>query len=179
LTAWAVGAVLIQQPFGLAWWIGFALGSSLIMLVVVAEYITADPQDIRRAPAIIGLTAVAFALYLILAMLVRARGTRFFITVPTLTIAAALVGLRVLLLQFPGRQVYLHKSIIMLISGETAAALYYLPLPPTAFALALVGLTYSLVNLAGGMVAEKQWQQFIIEPLIVLAFTWAVAAWLI
>ncbi len=178
LTAWAIGITLLQQPLGPLWWGGFGLGSGILILVVVAEYITVDPSDIRRVPAMIGLTAVAFALYLVLAIVVRSRGARLFITVPTITLATGLISLRVLLLQLQGRWAIAPTLIAMLIAGQITAALYYLPLSPVQFALILVGFSYALLNVIVGVMEKKNWQQLIAEPLFIFIFTWVILIWL-
>lgn len=175
LTAWAIGVALIQQPLGLLWWIGFTLGSSILILVVIAEYVTVDPTDIRRLPASIALTAVAFVLFFILVFIVRVEGMRLFLIVPTITIASGLVGLRTLHLQLGGEWAFLPTLIIMLITGQITSAIYYLPISPSSFSLSLVGLTFSLTNLASGILTEKSRGQLIFESLFVLMITWGVA----
>ncbi len=77
LTAWAIGVPLTTLQVGVEWWVVFTLGGVLFLMVVLAEYIVVDPQDIRHAPASIGLTAVSFALYLVLAVSVHAAGCGF------------------------------------------------------------------------------------------------------
>jgi hypothetical protein len=47
LTALVIGFPLYQVPFGSVWWIIFTLGGLLLMLVLVAEYIVVDPEDLR------------------------------------------------------------------------------------------------------------------------------------
>lgn len=175
LTAWAIGVALIQQPLGLLWWIGFTLGSSILILIVIAEYVTVDPTDIRRLPASIALTAVAFVLFFILVFIVRVEGMRLFLIVPTITIASGLVGLRTLHLQLGGEWAFLPTLIIMLITGQITSAIYYLPISPSSFSLSLVGLTFSLTNLASGILTEKSRGQLIFESLFVLMITWGVA----
>ena len=86
LTAWAIGIPLTTLENSPQWWVVFALGGLLFVLVLVAEYIVVDANDLRHAPASVGLTAVAFALYLILAISVRAAGLRLYmllVLVPT------------------------------------------------------------------------------------------------
>jgi len=144
LTAWAIGVALIQQPLGLLWWIGFALGSSILILVVLAEYVTVDPTDIRRVPASIALTAVAFVLFFILVFIMRVEGMRLFLIVPTITVAAGLVSLRTLHLQLGGEWAFIPTAIIMLITGQITSAIFYLPISTSAFALFLVGITFAL-----------------------------------
>ncbi len=175
LTAWAIGAALISQPLGLAWWIGFALGTSILILVVIAEYITVDPTDIRHLPASMALSAVAFALYFALVLIARSGGMRLFLIVPTIVIATGLVSLRVLHLQLAGVWSFIPTMVIMLITGQVTAAIYYLPISPSTFALSLVGLAYALINLASGILNEKVWHQLIFEPVFVLVITWGIA----
>jgi len=175
LTAWAIGVALIQQPLGALWWIGFALGSSILILVVIAEYITVDPYDTRRLTAAMALTAVAFALYFILVIIVRARGMRLFLIVPTITVATGLVCLRAMHLRLGGYWAFIPTAVIMLITGQVTAAIFYLPITPSAFALSLVGLAYALTSLAAGILDEKTWQQLIFEPVLMLVTTWGIA----
>lgn len=177
LTAWAIGNALIQQPLGPLWWAGFILGSSFIIMVVIAEYITVDPEDVRRIPATMGLTAVSFALYLMLAVTMRVREARLFIIVPTMTLAIGLVSLRVLHLQLGGHWAWVPTALVMLIIGQLTAAFHYLPLSPTAFALALVGPAYAVINLASGVLQGKGWRQLIFEPTLALALSWGFAIW--
>ncbi len=175
LTAWAIGVALIQQPLGALWWVGFTLGSSILILVVIAEYITVDPADTRRLPASMALTAVAFALFFILAVLARTRGIRLFLIVPTITFAAGLVSLRALHLQTGGSWAFIPTAVIMLIIGQITAAIYYLPISPSAFAVSLVGVAYALTNVAAGILDEQPWQQLLFEPILVLIITWGIA----
>lgn len=178
LTAWAIGMALAQLPLGPLWWPGVGLGSSFLILVVIAEYITVDPKDARHAFASMGLTAVAFALYLILAVAMRLQEARLFLMVPAMTIAAGLVCLRVLHLRLREYWAIYPTVVIMLIMGQVTAAFHYLPLSPTAFALALVGIAYALTHLAGGIIEKRNWYQLIFEPVFVLALTWGIAVWM-
>lgn len=175
LTAWAIGVALIRQPLGIVWWVGFAIGTVVLILVVIAEYITVDPSDLRRLPASMALSAVAYALFFSLVFIVRSSGMRLFIIVPTIVIATGLVSLRVLHLQLAGEWSFIPSIIIMLVTGQITAAIYYLPISPATFAIALVGLTYALINLASGIFNEKAWHELIMEPIIVLVMTWGVA----
>ncbi len=175
LTAWAIGVALIQQPLGLFWWVGFTLGSSILILVVIAEYVTVDPTDIRRLPASIALTAVAFVLFFVLVFIVRIEGMRLFLIVPTITIAAGLVSLRTLHLQLEGEWALYPTMIVTLITGQITSAIYYLPISPSSFALILVGLTFALTNLASGIHTEKPRGQLLFESVFVLLITWGVA----
>ena len=155
------------------------MGSSILILIVIAEYVTVDPTDIRRVPATIALAAVAYALLLILAIIIRVRGARLFILVPTLTLASGLVTLRMLLLQNPGQWPFIQTALIMILTGQVLAAFHYFPLSPAAFAVMLVGLAYALINMAADILAKKSWQQILFEPLLALFLTWGISPWIL
>ena len=48
LTAWAIGTILFQQPFSILWWVTIAVGGGTLILILIAEYITVDPDDVRQ-----------------------------------------------------------------------------------------------------------------------------------
>ena len=178
LTAWVIGFPLYQLPMGPVWWLGFALGGGLLMLVLVAEYIVVDPDDVRHAPAAAGLTAVSFALYLILAVAVRYSGLRLFLVLPALTFAAWLVSLRAIHLRLHGKWAFLDATIVALILAQLIAALHYWPLAPASFGLALLGPTYALTSLISGLEEGEPLRQAAIEPAVVLVVVWGAAFWI-
>ena len=57
LTAWVIGILTFQLPVGPLWWAGFALGVTILMLVLVAEYIVVDDEDVLQPVASAGLSA--------------------------------------------------------------------------------------------------------------------------
>jgi Protein of unknown function (DUF5656) len=178
ITAWVIGVPLIQLPLGFQWWLWFIVGGSLLLLVVVGEYITIDADDIRQPIATAGLTAVAFSLFLILAIALRDVGFRLFWIVPTLAFAGGTIALRTLRLRLHGLWSWFHALIIALVLSQIAAALYYLPASPVAFGLILLGVVYGLTgmiaNLADGMPVRRA----VLEPAIILSIVIVTALWL-
>jgi len=85
LTALVIGIPLFQSPFSPIWWVDFTLFGTLLIMVLVAEYIAVDPEDVRQPLAGAGLTAVSFALYLVLASTLHFSGCRLFLLLPSLT----------------------------------------------------------------------------------------------
>ena len=175
LTAWAIGLPLFQIPLSPLWWAGFALGGGLILLVLIAEYIAVDATDARQAPAAAILTAVSFALYLVLVAGLRFANLRLFLLMPALALAGGLVSLRTLRLRLPDHRFYLEAGLVALISVQIAAALHYWSLTPVAFGMALLGPAYALTNLLGNLAQGEPLRQAIVEPAIVLAFIWGLA----
>jgi hypothetical protein len=178
LTAWVIALPLFQLPSGALWWITFSLGGVVLILVLLAEYIAVDPEDVRHAPAAAGLTAVAFALYLVLAATLRYAGLRLFLILPTLTLAVSLVSLRSLRLRLSGQWSLVQVIVITLISAQLAAALHYWPLSPVSYGLALLGPAYALTSLLGDLAEGETLRSAAIEPLVVLILVWLSAFWL-
>ncbi len=178
LTALTISLPLSQIPQNLIWWIGFALGGALLILVLTAEYIVVDPADFRYPFAAAGLTAVSFALFLVLATALNIANMRLFLLFPILAAAGGLVSLRTLNFRYHGRWAYLPAGITALITGQIAGALHYWPISPVAFGLALLGPAYALTNFLGNLEEGRPARQAVIEPLVVLLLVWLTAIWL-
>jgi len=175
LTAWAIGLPLLQLPLAPVWWVGFALGGGLLVLVLVAEYIAIDPEDIRYPPASAGLTAFSFALFLVLVAGLRFANTRLLLLLPALGVSSALVSLRSIHLRLHDRWTFLEAGLISLVTIQLATALHYLPVSPVAFGLVLLAPAYTLTNLLGNLAEGEPLRQAIVEPVIVLSLIWGIA----
>lgn len=175
LTAWVISVPLTTLEIGAQWWAVFVLGGILFFLVLVAEYIVADPDDARYAPASIGLIAVSFALYLILIVSVRAVEFRLYAMLFAISPTVFLVSLRALYLRSGGRWFYGWGVGIMLVVSQIAIGLHYLPLQPLRFGLILVGVTYGLVSLASGIEDQRGLRRIWIEPAVMLVILWGIA----
>jgi hypothetical protein len=178
LTAWVIGVPLYNLPLGLQWLASFAVGGALLMLVLVAEYITIDPDDTHYAVAAAGLTAVSFALYLLLAITLRSAGLRLFLILPALTLSAGLVSLRTLHLRLGGRWQFLPTLVLTLINAQLAAAMHYWPISPITYGLILLGPTYALTSLIGSLSEGQYLRRAILEPALVLVVVWGTALWI-
>lgn len=175
LTAWAIGIPLSTLEISPQWWVVFALGGLLFVLVLIAEYIVVDANDIRYAPASVGLTGVAFALYLVLTISLRAAGVRLYLLLLALIPTVFLLSTRALFLRCGGRWNAPWAFGIALVVGQAAIGLHYWPLTPLPFGLFLVGLAIGLNSLAAnieeGKVFRKVWQ----EPVVLTGLIWSLA----
>jgi Protein of unknown function (DUF5656) len=178
LTAWVIGLPLFQLPLGLLWWGGFVVGGILLTLILIAEYIAIDPDDVRQPAAAVGLTALSFSLFLMLSMALRFSGARLILLLPTLTIAAWLVSLRTLHLRLGGRWAFVLAGLIALICAQIAAALHYMPLSPVTFGLVLLAPTYAVTSLIANFAEGESLRRAIYEPLLVFAILLAAALWI-
>jgi hypothetical protein len=177
LTALTLGIPLNQMPVGLQWLISFAIAGIVIMLVLVSEYIAVDPEDERYPIASAALTAVAYALFLILAIVLQSATFRLFLILPALLLAAGLVSLRTLHLRLKGRWLYLRTLVIMVILTGMISAFHYWPLSPVAYGLLILGPAYSLTSLIGALSEGQTLKRAIIEPAVVLLVVWGAAVW--
>lgn len=177
LTAWVIGVPLNSLEAGLEWWAVFAFGGLLLVLVLVSEYIAVDSFDTRHGLASVALTAVSYALTLVLTIAMVAAGSRLYILLPALGTAIFLVTLRSLYLRL-GRWCYGWAIGITLVVGQVAAALHYLPLSPLRFGLFILGLAYALASLAGSIEEDRPARSLWVEPAIMLAVLWGLAIFL-
>ncbi|MCX8026074.1 MAG: hypothetical protein N3A60_12810, partial [Thermanaerothrix sp.] len=79
LVAWALSVPLGTLQVGPQWWLVFGLGTALLIAVMSAEYVVAGHMGAGQFWAYITLTAVSFALFLILTMTLRAAGARLYL----------------------------------------------------------------------------------------------------
>jgi hypothetical protein len=175
LTALVIGIPLAGVPVGLGWWLGLISGAIILVLVLMAEYIAIDPQDIHLPLASAALSAVSFALFLVLAGALRSAGVRLLYNTPFLMLAIWLVSLRVTNLRLHGEWTIYESAIIAFVIGQITAAINYWPLAPIAFGLVLLGPSYALISLFCNLIEGKHYRQFILEPILSLLIAWGAA----
>jgi hypothetical protein len=175
LTAWVIGVPLNNLAGGPQWWIVFALGGALLVMVFVAEYTVADVTDLRHPVATVGLTALSFALLLMLAIALRSAGLRLYQVIPPLAVAIFVVALRTLYLRLGGRWLYLWAALIALVVSQVAVGLHYLPLKPVQAGLALIAPAYALTGMAIALEEGRGDLRGLIEPAVMLVVLLALA----
>lgn len=148
------------------------------MLVLVAEYISVDPEDERYPIASAALIAVSYALFLILTISLESAGLRLYLILPALLLAVILVSLRTLHLRVVGRWLYLPTMVITVILAGIISALHYWPLSPITFGLLVLGPAYSLTSLIAALSEDQSLKKAFIEPGLMLAAVWGTAIWI-
>jgi hypothetical protein len=178
LTTLVTGVPLALLPGGFSWWITFAIAGLVLVVVFIAEYIVVDPAAPNYAAATVLLTALSFAVYLILLVALHSSNPRLVLLLPLVFVVSGLVSLRALHLRLHGRWEFAWAGGIALVSVQLASALHYWPLTPIRFGLALLGPLYALTSLAGSLGENTPVRRAVVEPLIVIALAWAAAAFL-
>jgi hypothetical protein len=175
LTTFVISVPLAILPDGAAWWVGFVLSGVFLYFVFLAEYIAVDPNAPYYTVSMIGLTAISYTLFFVLAFALRASGFRLFLIAPALFIASALASLRILHLRLSGNWEYAWALGIGLVCIQLAAGWYYWSLSPIQFGLLLVGPLYGMVNFAINLGENIPARHAAVEPAIVAAVCWGLA----
>lgn len=175
LTTFVISVPLTILPNGRAWWVGFLVSGIFLFYVFLAEYIAVDPDAPYYTTAMIGLTAISYTLFFVLAVALRTSEVRLFLIAPALFLAASGASLRVLHLRLSGKWEFAWAVGIGLICIQLAVGLYYWPLSPVQFGLLLVGPLYGLVNLAINFGEGMPTRRAVLEPVVITALCWGMA----
>ena len=178
IISWVIGIPLSQSTAGFLWLFGMLVAGGLLALILTAEYIAIDPEDLRQPIAEAGLTAVSFAAYLVLAIALRAAETRLYLIMPALALTAGAVNLRTWHLRLGGEWALIEAGLVVVIIGQIAAALHYWPLSPLSYGLVMLGPAYAMTSLVTNMAQGAAFRQALVGPIVILAIT-SGAAWLI
>jgi hypothetical protein len=168
ITAWAIGVPLGALEINLQWWVVFVFGGLLLAAVFYAEFIVVDIEDVRSPFAIIGLSAVGYAIYLTLCVALRGAGLRLYLFLPVLFFTAGMVSWRVLNLRLSGERHFHWSVATALLTTQAAIGLHYLPVTPVQFGLILTGLCYCAISLAILAEFKNKLQKYWVEPLLIL-----------
>jgi hypothetical protein len=177
LTVLVVGVTLYTLPPTAVWWLGFGLGAVILVVVFFAEFVAVDPADSRYPFATAILTVLAFVIFLILAITLKASNARLFLVIPALFLGGGLVTLRTLHLRLNERWETPWAIGIAMVIVQLGAALYYMPLTPVRFGLALLGPAYALTALAVSLTDGHPFRQAIVEPVVMLALLSGLMIW--
>jgi hypothetical protein len=176
LTVFALGISLNTLPENV-WWLGFGLGMFLLVAVFLAEYVVVDHTDLRYPLATAVLTALAFAIFLIIAVSLKASSGRLFLVAPALFLGSFLVALRTLHLRLNERWELTWAIGIGLVGMQLGAALHYWPLTPVRYGLALLAPVYALTVLAVSLADGVSFRRSVAEPGVMLAILWGLLIW--
>jgi hypothetical protein len=177
LTVLVIGVALYTLPPTVIWWLEFGLGAAILLVVFYAEFVAVDPTDSRYPFATAILTVLAFVIFLILAVALKASNARLFLVAPALFLGGGLVALRTLHLRLNERWESSWAIGIAVVTVQLGAALYYMPLTPVRFGLGLLGPVYALTALAVSLVEGHPLRQAIFEPAIMLTLLCGMMIW--
>jgi len=178
LTALVLGFLIGRFEGGTYGWISYILGAAFLMVVLISEYITVNPADVRYPIAVTNLLAITYFLYLIFCVLIRFLDYRLLYTLPSIFFATLLVSLRSFKLRQPQKWSFSEALFISLMTTQLAAALHYWPISPLSFGLCLFGVAYALFLLIYQPNSNPRAKIGYLEPLVLLISSWLLAYWL-
>lgn len=170
LTSIVIGVTLNTFAGGVMWWAVYILGSLLLFAVFIAEYNVVTAEDYRNPLATVGLTALSYALYLLLAIAVFSADFRLYIRLPLLGIGAMMVISRTLFLRL-GKWHTVWAVVNSVIVSEIVVGFNYLPITPVQFGLLLVGIAYALTSIVTAFEESRKSWAFWGEPISMLVLT--------
>lgn len=177
LTVLVIGIALYTLPNTPIWWLGFGLGATIFLVVALSEYVVVDPNDARYPVATAILTVLAFVIFLVLAVAIKAANARLIMVIPALFLAGGLAALRTLHLRLNERWELAWAVGIGLVAAQLGSALHYLPLTPVRFGLALLAPLYALTVLAVSLAEGNPFRRAFVEPTVMLVLFWGLAIW--
>lgn len=178
LTAGAIGIPLGFLTVSPEWWVILALGSVLVLMVLVGEYVSLETDNQYFPIALMFLSAVSSGLFLIIIIAVRAANLRLILTAVILPAVYAFFSIRVLQLRFGGSWPVKWTAVIALTIAQFTIGLYYWPLSPIRFGLLLMGPAYALIGIASSLEESPVFSDIHLEPLIMLGLIWLLAIFL-
>ena len=158
----------MAQPGGLV--LHLAQFCSQVFFLQNTSPLTHLRRPMRFARA--GLTALAYALFLILVTSLRFSGARMFLLVPVIFIVAALISLRILHLDGTDRWDFPWAIGIGIVCAQIGAGLHYWPLTPIQFGLALTGPLYALTMLSASLTENIPVRRAALGPAIIVGLAW-------
>ncbi|MFH2103395.1 MAG: hypothetical protein ABIJ39_08610 [Chloroflexota bacterium] len=177
LATLVVGQILNTLPNGITWWLAFGLSGVLLVAIFLAEFIVVDPGDARYPLASAALTALAFAIFLMLAIGLRVAEARLFLVIPALFLTSGLTALRTLHLRLNERWELGWAAGIALVVTQVGASLHAWPVSPVRYGLVLLGPIYALATLAVGLLEGNPFRRAVVEPVVMLSVIWGLAIW--
>ncbi len=164
-TALVLGAALNRAPSAQVWLLELGVSALALIVVFVAEYVVVEADDPARDAAALVLTALAYALALLLFVLLRSLGARAAISATTGAVTAAAIAWRLFLLNAaPAGRAAFYAALAGLVCAETIWALNYWRISASAAGLLVMVPFYLSVGLAqqhlAGRLTRRVWAEF-------------------
>ncbi len=176
MTALALGNVLNRTPDGPLWWLGLGLSALALLAVLVAEYTVVDREDSAWDMAALGLTALTYALALVLFALLHSLSARALIAASASGLIAAALAMRLFALKSaPLSRAALYAGLVGLITAEAAWAISYWRVSASSAALLALIPFYLTVGVAQQQLAGRLTRRIWIEYGVVAALGLVIA----
>lgn len=169
LTAWIISLPLANLPLSPLWWFVFWGGGFLLLFIFLAEFVSEFPQHPYFYFSSVLLGALAFAIFLMLAISLRSLELRLILGMPALFFAATLISLRIQILRTGEAWSFPKIVAIAFIGTQIAAAINYWPISALSFGLLALGFLYAGNSLLTAITQGQDFKAAAQEPLIAMA----------
>ena len=169
LTAWIISLPLANLPLSPLWWLVFWGGALLLLLIFLAEFVSEYPEHPYFYFSSILLGALAFAIFLMLAISLRSLELRLILGLPSLFFAALLISLRIQILRIGNAWSFPKIVATAFFCTQIAAALNYWPISALSFGLLTLGFLYASNSLLTSLTQGLELRAAAQEPLIAIA----------
>ena len=161
--------ILAQTSKGITWWGLLCLGVFFYMLILYSEYQVLKPDVSSGTVFTILLIGLAHALFMVLAIAMRASISRIFVLAPALVLVVTFVVFRTLFLRSGGKVRTYWIVFVTFIIGQFAVSLYYLFITPNQYGLTLTAILFSC-NALTARIGHGDQKKLFIEPLAMSLF---------
>ncbi len=174
--ALALGNVLNRTPDGPLWWLGLGLSAVVLIGVLVAEYTVVDRDDTAWDAAALALTAISYALALVLFALLNSLNARAVISASAAGLIAAALAMRLFALKAaPLGRAALYAALVGLITAEAVWAVSYWRVSASSAALLALVPFYLSVGVAQQQLAGRLTRRIWVEYAVVGALGLVIA----
>lgn len=178
LLAWVLNVTLnnmVESPFR---WGMLIVGGIFLFFVIWSEYNSLFPEDFRQPISTALLTALSYAILLVLSVSLESSNQRLIISIPAIALGSVTMSMRVLQMRLSEQWPVLPAIGCMLITSQMAAALHYLPITPLSYGLVILGTLFVVVNFILNIANKASLRRSGFEAVISILIIWILALWI-
>lgn len=178
LSAWILSVSLNTLADVPLKWLVLLIGGLFLFMVILAEYVAVNPEDYRYPVAVVILTAIAYAMFLALAVAMSSTDQRLIVSLPAIALGTGILSMRIFQLQTQTTWPILETLACMLMISQLEAALHYLPVTTISFGVLILGALFSMINFIISVERGISFVRALIEASIPSILTVILALWL-
>lgn len=178
LFAWVLNVTLnnmTESPFR---WVMLIVGGIFLYFVIWSEYNSLLPEDFRQPISTALLTALSYAMLLVLSVSLESSNQRLIITLPAIALGSVTMSMRVLQMRLSEQWPVLPAIGCMLVTSQMAAAIHYLPITPLSYGLVILGTLFVVVNFILNIANKTSFRRSGFEAILSIVIIWLIALWL-
>lgn len=169
LFVFILSVALKQLPIGATFWTIFFIGTGLLYMTMVSEYITVDIMDMRYPLASVGIQTLAYLIFFLFISTLSYGNTRLLYLVVFISLSSFAISQRGFFLRV-GEWKTVWSVVIAFIMTQIAVGFHYLPFHPYQFGVLTVGVLFALVEFTAQLENTVEKRSFILPGSILLFF---------